>query len=256
MTSRTARILTAMTRQGYEQIASQFDRSRQQCWGDFTVFDSLVKDGTNVLDIGCGNGRLFSYLSDRNITYIGVDASPSLIMRAQEKYRAHERGPQFVVGDIRSLDRIPQIRGRKFHTIFMIASFHHIPLHSQALDALKMIRQFLLPEGLLCMENWNLWRMEKGTKTAWRGLRDRCSFAPLPWEKEYGISRFDLGINDIITEWKSANAQGYLYYHAYTIRALRSLLDAAGYCDIQSYYVRDGARAHWWNGKNTMILAR
>lgn len=256
MKPHTAHALTVMTREGYERIADQFDRTRRKHWNDFTVFDSSVKEGDSVLDIGCGNGRLFSYLAHKSIAYVGIDASRSLIARAETAYHAHPLEPRFIVGDILSLDHIQELRGKKFHAIFMVASFHHIPRRRQALAALKRARQFLLPNGLLCMENWNLWRLEKGPKTAWSGLSRRLSFALLPWEKEYGISHFDLGINDIITEWKSEGVKGHLYYHAYTVRALRSLLHEAGYTIKQSYYIRDGVRARWWNGKNIMTIAQ
>jgi len=255
MTSQTARAITTMTREGYEHIADQFSRSRQHSWGDFSVFDSLVKDGAVILDIGCGNGRLFSYLSGKKISYTGIDSSPSFIALAQETYRPHSPAPQFVVGDILALDTISEIRGKNFDIITMIASFHHIPQRSQALEALKQIRHFLAPQGLLCMENWNLWRFEKSRKTVLGALQNRLQVSPLPWEQQYGISRFGLGLYDVVTEWQSGRARGFLYYHAYTIRALRSLLREAGYTDARSYYIRDGIRVHWWNGKNIMTIA-
>lgn len=161
-----------------------------------------------------------------------------------------------MVGDILALEDILEIREKKFDIITMIASFHHLPQRSQALEALKLIQGFLAPEGLLCMENWNLWRFDKSRKTVWGSLQDRLQASPLPWEQQYGISHFNLGLHDIVTEWQSGGVKGFLYYHVYTIRALRSLLRESGYADARSYYIRDGKRAHWWNGKNIMTIAR
>ena len=72
-------------------------------------FDVLVElglfDGCSVLDVGCGFGDFFGYLSrDRgmSVRYTGIDINPALIDIARRKYPA----AAFAVGDAQS-DEIP-----------------------------------------------------------------------------------------------------------------------------------------------------
>ena len=53
-----------------------------------------------VADIGCGQGVISEQIGQA-VQYIGVDASPHLIRRAQERYASEQR--TFVVGDVYEL---------------------------------------------------------------------------------------------------------------------------------------------------------
>jgi ubiquinone/menaquinone biosynthesis C-methylase UbiE len=45
-----------------------------------------IESNQKVLDLGCGNGRLFKILKNKNIKYIGVDNSEMLLLEAQKQY--------------------------------------------------------------------------------------------------------------------------------------------------------------------------
>ncbi len=244
-----------MTQEGYTRIADQFDKTRQYSWGDFSVFDSLVKDGMRVLDVGCGNGRLFQYLQNRNISYVGIDANHGFITIARQTYSGHPTKPKFFLCDMSDIDVILSDVDIQFDMIFGIAVLHHIPTHAFQLQVLKNIKKFLKPEGILVLENWNLLQLGKGTKTVWHSCVQRNLAKKLPWETQYGISRRDLSISDVITQWGKSENQAFLYYHAFTLRELSSLLTSSGYHIRTGYYIRDGKEAHWWNGKNSIMIA-
>jgi ubiquinone/menaquinone biosynthesis C-methylase UbiE len=72
-------------------------------------FEVLVElglcDGCSVLDVGCGFGDFFGYLSDErgvSVSYCGLDVNPALIDIARRKYPAGE----FLIGDVQ-IDEIP-----------------------------------------------------------------------------------------------------------------------------------------------------
>lgn len=45
---------------------------------EFSIINDWIKDGKNVIDLGCGNGSLMKYLIDRqNIVIEGIEISPS-----------------------------------------------------------------------------------------------------------------------------------------------------------------------------------
>jgi cyclopropane fatty-acyl-phospholipid synthase-like methyltransferase len=45
-----------------------------------------ILPGQKVLDLGCGNGRLFKILKNKNVKYVGVDNSEKLLLEAQKQY--------------------------------------------------------------------------------------------------------------------------------------------------------------------------
>lgn len=51
--------------QVYEEISNHFNETRHKQWPNVTKFLESLKEGTLLLDVGCGNGK---YLyEDRNI---------------------------------------------------------------------------------------------------------------------------------------------------------------------------------------------
>lgn len=81
----------------YDECASLIDddskamgwSSRFNQWLRFDVFNYLVDfTGLSVLDVGCGDGAFFHYLTDQGIDgcYKGVDISKHMIQRAHARY--------------------------------------------------------------------------------------------------------------------------------------------------------------------------
>ncbi len=235
----TAEKLLQMTQEGYALIAEQFDKTRNHSWDDFSVFDCFVKEGMRILDVGCGNGRLLDYLSQRrNITYVGIDQNQKFVEIAKKKFgNSRLDSPKFYSANILQPESLSTIDDQQFDLIFCIAVLHHIPTKELRLQALQTLKKYLKRGGVLCMENWNMWQFRKGAKNIWKSPRRA-------------------GIRDLITEWKSSRARGFLYYYAFTISELRALLRKSEFGVLQAFYIRDGKSAHWWNGKNIITIAR
>jgi len=89
-------------KEGYDIYAGFYDKT-------LGFLDSFEKDelkkiilsagGKDVLDVGCGTGRLFPFLfqSEKNVT--GIDLSPKMIAIAKKKFAKAE----LLVGDIKSM---------------------------------------------------------------------------------------------------------------------------------------------------------
>lgn len=78
-------------------------------FGEARTIDAMVARHTNMLDAGCGPGRLGSYLHAQGHTITGVDIDPELIAAAEQDYP----GPTWLVGDLAELEL-----GQRFDLIY------------------------------------------------------------------------------------------------------------------------------------------
>ena len=94
------------TREGYDAVADAYaDRFANEL--DHKPFDreildgfaELVEDTGVVVDLGCGPGQVAAYLAVRGVAARGVDLSPGMIARAQQRHPHLS----FQVGDMRDL---------------------------------------------------------------------------------------------------------------------------------------------------------
>jgi SAM-dependent methyltransferase len=105
----------------YEANAAAWDRQRgrdlhEAAW--LERFAALMPEPGTVLDLGCGMGEpIARWLLDRGYKVTGVDAAPSLIALARERFA----GAEWIVADMRTLDL-----GRRFGGLIAWHSFFHL----------------------------------------------------------------------------------------------------------------------------------
>jgi len=98
----------------------------QHGFADLAQLDALVeatgmRTGQRVLDLGCGDGRITEYLSDRtgaNLT--GLDYIPEAIRLARERTAAKADRLAFVAGDLNTL----HLPAREFDAILSIDTIY------------------------------------------------------------------------------------------------------------------------------------
>lgn len=216
MKSTTARNLLNKVREDYNQIAEEFSATRVYPWKDFEVLLKYIKAGDNLLDIGCGNGRLNESLKDKKIFYNGIDNSTNLVVKAQRKYPEQF----FQVGDMLKLPFVNQ----EFDVALAIAVFHHIPSFALRKEALLEAKRVLKPGGYLLMTNWNLWQ----PKYRYLIIKNYL-------QKLFGIH--DLDWADAFIPWKSPNGalKQQRYYHAFTLKELNTLAAQTRFKIVEQY---------------------
>ena len=62
-----------------------------------------LEPGMELLDLGCGHGRIANGLAERGARVTGLDATPLFLKRAGDDARARGVEVQYVEGDMRSL---------------------------------------------------------------------------------------------------------------------------------------------------------
>jgi tRNA (uracil-5-)-methyltransferase TRM9 len=195
------------TRDSYNKIAKHFSATRQRLWDELLVFAPLIKDGQNILDWGCGSGRLILLLKDKKIKYFGLDQSTELLKAAKAHY-----APEIKDGRVKffcTASKDKKFEPEFFDWVFMIASFHHLPDRASRLKLLRKIYREMRPGAKLVMANWNL-------KSDW-----------IVKKKELK----EIGENDFFITWKNPQgiAETELYYHHFEKQELADLLKKAGF---------------------------
>lgn len=228
MNNSTAQKLLSKVRDDYNQIADRFSATREKLWPEFYFFKKYVRDSDRILDIGCGNGRLYKLFQDLSmqkpgfkINYLGIDNSENLITEAKRKWSEQLGGNMnFSVGSVLDLSFID----RQVDVVFLIAVLQHIPGKDLRIKALKNIYNKLKPGGYLIMSNWNLWQKKYIAMPLQYSLNK--IFRPNR-EVVEGVTYGELDFGDIFITWHKGKVRR--YYHAFNTKELKSLLREAGF---------------------------
>ncbi len=222
-------------KQVYDNIADQFSSTRQYLWEDLKPLAQYVNPGDKVIDLACGNGRLYQLLKEKQVLYVGTDQSEGLIREAQH-------GAPEATFLVLPMISIP-VEDGEADAVYCIASFHHLPDHATRKKTLKEIRRVLKPGGVFVMTNWNLendWVAEKINE-----------------------GKFTVDTQDpkhICIPWRTGDQKvwGWRHYWSFSPPELISLLDRNGFTVDECYYsnAKMGQRAGKSKGMNIVTIAR
>ncbi len=241
MRSKTAEKILKSVMDSYHIIANEFSDTRQYNWKEFEYFKKYLLNEANIIDLGCGNGRLLKFLYQKylnnNFKYIGIDNSKKLLKKAKE---IHPEGI-FIFGD--QID-IP-IEDDRADIIFNIAAFHHIPSKKLRLKALNEMRRALRKNGILILTVWNLWQSKYWLAILTSLMRFITS-----------LGNYHLG--DFFIPWKN-NKGVHLsnrYYHSFLPRELNKLIKNSGFEIIENFTAKKGKKVPFLQGFNYCVIAK
>lgn len=142
----------------YDAFAQDFSQSRAHAWPEFILVEDALRQiqkekktqKIQLLDLGCGNGRLYQYIpSDlkSHIEYIGADISSGMLAQAQQKYPE----ASFVKQDF---SQKWQWAPGSFDIIVSIAAFHHLLDHPSQNFFLQEAHRVLSKKGKIFLTTW------------------------------------------------------------------------------------------------------
>lgn len=192
----------------YNIIATHFSQTRLQPWPEFSLLEPLIQPDSEVLDVGCGNGRLAEFTKKiKGTGYTGTDLSGGLLSHAQKLYP----DDTFVQASMLNLPFPDQ----QFDVVVCVAALLHIPSEQYRIQAVREMYRVAKPGATVFMVNWNLYQ---------DALPDYFTAA----KTNFG-DQWEAG--DALIPWK--NPQGEIlaqrYYHGFTIEELRNLCSQTGW---------------------------
>jgi ubiquinone/menaquinone biosynthesis C-methylase UbiE len=217
----------------YDDISEEFDQTRKIQWPEFEYFKKFVKNNAQILDLGCGNGRLYDALGEKKVDYTGLDTSSSLI----DKARLNFPDAKFKLGDMADLD----FPDDYFDIVFSIASFHHIPGKKLRKHVVYEMNRVLKPNGILIVMVWNLFQ--------WKYIKEFLG-SLFSFIIHFGLK---YSWNDLWIKWGDYPIKR--YYHAFLPRELQDSFQNRWKIE-ELYFVKKGTRVKFWQSYNICLIAR
>lgn len=209
MHKKYAEFLISETKANYNLTADDFSRTRNFVW-DLESLSEYISSGDKILDLGCGNGRLFEILKDKCIDYLGVDNSENLIEIARKKYPE----ARFETADVFNLP----FQNDFFDKVFSIRALHHIPSKALRMKFLQEAKRVLKKDGILVLTCWNAW----DSKCKINLLR----MFKYGFLKIFRMAKLDFG--DAFVPWFKTGNRIRRYYHFFTKSELRQSAEKSG----------------------------
>ncbi len=223
------------TREDYNRIAPYFSNTRQHAWPEFKYYSSFIKDGQNILDWGCGNGRLIFCLEDKNVQYFGIDQSKELLAIAKKKFVNEIKKGRVKFFCTGSQNK--NFPTNFFDVVFIIAALFHLPDEKSRLALLQKIYKEMKTGAVIVVSVWNL-------GSDWAKIKAKKS-----WKQ--------IGESDFLIPWKNPEGEVLVerYYHHFTRDELRDLLVKAGFKIKKLEFIKDGTWTDDKGGQNLIAVA-
>ena len=257
------KILTE-NKDNYNLIAGDFDKKRGFLWPEIEATASYIAPESLVLDVGCGNGRIFPLVTQNGGKYLGFDISENLIKIAQTKYgekyffvadllrinNSSHSGLSSIPTGFWSRPRLrrspPQNDNFKFDLVYCLAILHHIPSSELRLQALQNIKSLLKPNAILILSVWNLWQKKYlkyvlrefffkligKSKLDWGDCYVPYKIQKSKFKSQNFNSKFKIKNYDIENSLKIKNLKFKIiprYLHVFTLKDLVNLIKTAGF---------------------------
>lgn len=138
----------------YKDFAQSFSDKRWKSWNGWEKLVPYFQKSQplEVLDLGCGNGRLLDKFKDADLEikkYVGVDNSKELLNIAKNNYPTND----FLFINLEEENWEKEI-GNKFNIIGSFGLMHHISTFEQRLNILQKSSELLKESGFLIVSFW------------------------------------------------------------------------------------------------------
>jgi 2-polyprenyl-3-methyl-5-hydroxy-6-metoxy-1,4-benzoquinol methylase len=217
MEERVKQQLNDINRQFYQQFAQSFADTRVAPQPGFSKVEMyLPQECRNLLDVGCGEGRLGRFLLSRQRikVYDGIDGSKALIEIAKSRVEGRfwhrdlsERGALTGLG--------------KYDGITCLAVLQHIPGRRNRLRLMTEMAEHLSIRGRLVVSTWQFLDSERQRRKI------------VDW-REVGLNPESLESTDYLLTWQR-DGRGLRYVNYINEDEVLALASAAGLSTLTTF---------------------
>jgi tRNA (uracil-5-)-methyltransferase TRM9 len=224
MDETTRSALAELNRAFYAEFAGDFARTRRGWPLGFERILPHLRPAANVLDVGCGNGRLLTFLTEHGWPgrYLGVDSSAGLLAAAEQNLKLRPAEASFRTADLLSPHWAATLAEFAPDAIACLAVLHHIPGAAHRAHLVAECADLLTPGGKLIVSVWQFLSSPR--------LQERI----LPWSTT-GLTDEDVDPGDYLLSW-GEGAAGHRYCAAIDEENLCALTTQAGLATVATFY--------------------
>jgi SAM-dependent methyltransferase len=149
-----------------ELLARLYDLEHDEVTEDLVFYrEQTRRNGPAVLDLGTGSGRLLrSFAAGKGRMIVGVDGSPDLLRRAEDRVAAEpllaaalaQGRLHLLQGDVRHVEQLPLrrlLRGHGANLVVAAGVLPHLDGPEEALRMLAGVRSVLAPDGRVVLDD-------------------------------------------------------------------------------------------------------
>lgn len=224
-----AQTLIRLNQQFYQTFAEQFSATRQQIRPGVRKVIRQITPDCRILDLGCGNGKLWQRLVEQGFRgeYVGLDFSAELLevaaWQASQTISGQPeiRQPRIMQADLTKKGWENEIPLPAYDFILAFAVLHHLPGEETVVQALQQIHRLLAPDGKFIFSVWQFLNSPR--------LRERIQ----DWS-EIGLSEGQVEPGDYLLDWRQGG-HGLRYVHHFASDALQWLATLCGFVCTEAF---------------------
>ncbi len=111
--------------------------------------------GRKLLEIACGTGSHAVLFAEMGWNVTAIDYSADMIRCAKQKASENQK-VNFIEGDMRQLDQIPELAGQTFDAaVCLFDSIGYTLTNEGVASVLANVHKFLKSRGIFCFEYWH-----------------------------------------------------------------------------------------------------
>lgn len=176
----------------YERLAAVYDRwltgddASERCLAFYR--DALRGPTADVLELGCGTGRISVALAADGHRVVGLDGSAAMLARAERRLAARLADPgelRFVNG---VFDQLPFPNGAFDAVLLPMRTIGHLTTESQRQACFCEVARVLRPEGVFLLDHYQLDRLwaeahDGVPRLMYAGASDDTATAVAIWDR-------------------------------------------------------------------------